>query len=83
MTNVYYEFGAAALGAIGLTVSWKKVRDTAPAERAWPAVNISQSSNGDDGIFQPACDVMVSGRDNLLILRNAIDCALGQEGGAA
>ena len=73
--NNFFEMGAVNLGAFGLTASWR--RSVVDAKlRYQPAVMIQCASGGDDGVHIPACDIVVSGVDGLLALRNAIDCAL-------
>ena len=76
--NVIYEFGAVCLGAVGITASWRRPRATANVSRFFPVVVITVSSTINEGVLQPASDVMISGVDDLLSLRSAIDSALGK-----
>ena len=74
----FFEMGAVSLGVYGLTASWR--RSTVDAKMKYqPSVMIQCASGIDEGVCIPACDVVISGTDGLLALREAIDCALKYE----
>lgn len=72
-SSLLFEFGAECLGAVGVTAAWRrwKTRNQYP-----PMVVIQASSTVDEGVFKPAMEVTVCGRDALLTLRTVIDEAL-------
>jgi hypothetical protein len=77
-----FEVGAAVLGYVGITASWR--RSTADyAKRYGPMLVIQQSSGTEDGCHEPAASITIRDREGLLALRDAIDQALIVPTGAA
>lgn len=76
-SNSVFEFGAECLGAVGVTVSWRRVKPGVATPGKWsPMVVIQECSTMDEGAFQPATSITVAGKDALLALRAAVDEAL-------
>lgn len=79
-SNSVFEFGAECLGAVGMTAAWRREKpDVANRGRWSPMVVIQECSTMDEGAFQPAASVTVSGKGALLALRAAVDEALKHE----
>lgn len=76
-----FEVGAAVLGYVGLTASWR--RPTPQYTRSsGPMLIVSSSASTDEGVHEPAASVTINSREGLIALRACIDEAL-KEGGAA
>ena len=72
-----YEVGAAVLGYVGTTASWRRMAPgVEPRYQREPMLVIQTCDSTDEGAYTPAASVTISSRVGLIALRAAIDEAL-------
>jgi len=76
-SNVIFEFGSVPLNCVGMAATWRRPREQ--STRWAPAVVVMAASTTDEGVYTPAADVMIGGKEALLALRSAIDEALKEQ----